>query len=164
MLSLIVATTEDGIIGKEGTLAWRIPKDLQYFKKVTMGKTMIMGRKTFESLPGMLPGRKHVVLTRNKELVFPEGVEVLHDFEKVLSYKDLPEEIMIIGGGEIFKYFLPHCEKLYITYVKKEFSGDTYFPLDQLESFKEISREEAVDDHSGIHLAFTVYQRREPKK
>lgn len=161
MLSLIVATTEEGVIGKEGTLAWRIPKDLQYFKKVTMGKTMVMGRKTFESLPGMLPGRKHVVLTRNRDLSFPEGVEVLHDLEEVLKYRDLSEEVMIIGGGELFQYFVPYCEKLYITYVKKEFQGDTYFPLDKLTDFVEIHSETALDEHSGIELDFTVYQKKE---
>lgn len=161
MLSLIVATTREGIIGKEGALAWRIPKDLQYFKKVTMGKTMIMGRKTFESLPGMLPGRKHVVLTRNRDLSFPEGVEVLHDLEEVLKYRDLSEEVMIIGGGELFQHFMPYCEKLYITYVNKEFQGDTYFPLEKLTDFVEIHRETALDEHSGIELDFTVYQKKE---
>jgi dihydrofolate reductase len=163
MLSLIVATTREGIIGKEGALAWRIPKDLQYFKKVTMGKTMIMGRKTFESLPGMLPGRKHVVLTRNRDLSFPEGVEVLHDLEEVLKYRDLSEEVMIIGGGELFQHFMPYCEMLYITYVNKEFQGDTYFPLEKLTDFVEIHRETALDEHSGIELDFTVYQKKEEK-
>ena len=163
MLSLIVATTREGIIGKEGALAWRIPKDLQYFKKVTMGKTMIMGRKTFESLPGMLPGRKHVVLTRNRDLSFPEGVEVLHDLEEVLKYRDLSEEVMIIGGGELFQHFMPYCEKLYITYVNKEFQGDTYFPLEKLTDFVEIYRETALDEHSGIELDFTIYQKKEEK-
>lgn len=163
MLSLIVATTREGIIGKEGALAWRIPKDLQYFKKVTMGKTMIMGRKTFESLPGMLPGRKHVVLTRNRDLSFPEGVEVLHDLEEVLKYRDLSEEVMIIGGGELFQHFMPYCEKLYITYVNKEFQGDTYFPLEKLTDFVEIHRETALDEHSGIELDFTIYQKKEEK-
>lgn len=163
MLSLIVATTREGIIGKEGALAWRIPKDLQYFKKVTMGKTMIMGRKTFESLPGMLPGRKHVVLTRNRDLSFPEGVEVLHDLEEVLKYRDLSEEVMIIGGGELFQHFMPYCEKLYITYVNKEFQGDTYFPLEKLTDFVEVHRETALDEHSGIELDFTVYQKKEEK-
>lgn len=161
MLSMIVATTKEGVIGKEGVLAWRIPTDLQYFKKVTMGKTMIMGRKTFESLPGMLPGRKHVVLTRNKELTFPDGVVVLHDVEEVMKYKNLPEEVMIIGGGELFRYFLPHCEKLYITYVNKEFQGDTHFPLEKLTDFTEIFRETALDEHSGIELDFTVYENKE---
>ncbi|HBW13753.1 MAG TPA: dihydrofolate reductase [Proteiniclasticum sp.] len=163
MLSLIVATTREGIIGKEGALAWRIPKDLQYFKKVTMGKTMIMGRKTFESLPGMLPGRKHVVLTRNRDLSFPEGVEVLHDLEEVLKYRDLSEEVMIIGGGELFQHFMPYCEKLYITYVNKEFQGDTYFPLEKLTDFVEVHRETALDEHSGIELDFTIYQKKEEK-
>ena len=128
-----------------------------------MGKTMIMGRKTFESLPGMLPGRKHVVLTRNRDLSFPEGVEVLHDLEEVLKYRDLSEEVMIIGGGELFQHFMPYCEKLYITYVNKEFQGDTYFPLEKLTDFVEVHRETALDEHSGIELDFTVYQKKEEK-
>ncbi|HBT19140.1 MAG TPA: dihydrofolate reductase [Clostridiaceae bacterium] len=160
MLSMIVATTDKGVIGKDGTLIWRIPKDLQYFKKVTMGKKMIMGRKTFESLPGVLPGRAHVVLTRNENYEVPEGVTLLHDEEEILSYKEVQEEVFIIGGGELFKAFLPHCTKLYVTYVKKDYEGDTFFPLEELSAFQEVSREEAVDEASGIGLVFTVYEKK----
>lgn len=164
MLSLIVAVTEKGVIGKEGTLIWRIPSDLKYFKEKTMGKRMIMGRKTFESLPGMLPGRKHVVLTKNKDYEVPQGVELIHDFKEVEKYRLSDEEVFIIGGGEIFRHFLPDCQRLYITWVGKEFQGDTYFPVDELESFQEVERTEALDEFSGIPLTFTVYEKKKEGK
>lgn len=160
MLSLIVAVTEQGVIGKDGTLIWRIPSDLKYFKEKTMGKRMIMGRKTFESLPGMLPGRKHVVLTKNKDYEVPQGVELIHDFKEVEKYQLSDEEVFIIGGGEIFRHFLPACQRLYITWVGRDFQGDTYFPVEELESFQEVQRTEALDEYSGIPLTFTVYVKR----
>jgi len=161
MLSLIVATTKEGVIGKEGTLIWRIPTDLKYFKKMTMGKKMIMGRKTFESLPGILPGREHIVLTRKKDYKVPEGVKLIHDFKDVDSYIDIEEEVFIIGGGEVFTHFLPMCRKLYITWVKKDFQGDTYFPVEEIEKFTEVERETVCDEMSGLELDFTVYERAE---
>ena len=161
MLSLIVATTEDGVIGKEGKLIWRIPTDLKYFKKKTMGKKMIMGRKTFESLPGLLPGREHIVLTRRKDFEVPEGVKLIHDFKEVDIYLNSDEEVFLIGGGEIFTHFLPLCSKLYITWVKKDFEGDTYFPVEEIKKFTEVKRELAFDDYSGIELEFTVYERKD---
>ena len=161
MLSLIVATTRDGVIGKEGKLIWRIPTDLKYFKKKTMGKKMIMGRKTFESLPGLLPGREHIVLTRRKDFEVPEGVKLIHDFKEVDIYLNSDEEVFLIGGGEIFTHFLPLCRKLYITWVKKDFEGDTYFPVEEIEKFTEVKRESVFDGYSGIELDFTVYERKE---
>ena len=161
MLSLIVATTRDGVIGKEGKLIWRIPTDLKYFKKKTMGKKMIMGRKTFESLPGLLPGREHIVLTRRKDFEVPEGVKLIHDFKEVDIYLNSDEEVFLIGGGEIFTHFLPLCSKLYITWVKKDFEGDTYFPVEEIEKFTEVKRESVFDGYSGIELDFTVYERKE---
>src|SRR5690554_1151082 len=137
MLSLMVATTKEGVIGKEGTLIWRIPTDLRYFKEKTMGKKMIMGRKTFESLPGMLPGRQHIVLTRRKDYEVPEGVMLIHDFSEVDPYMESEEEVFLIGGGEIFRHFLPLCERLYITWVKEDFEGDTFFPVEEIGNFRE---------------------------
>ncbi len=160
MFSLIVATTEEGVIGRDGKLIWRIPSDLKFFKEKTMGKKMIMGRKTFESFGGVLPGRTHIVLTKNKDYQVPEGVIVLHDFKDVEQYKDLDEEVFIVGGEKIFDYFMKDCETLYITYVKKQFEGDTYFPLDKLKDFKEVCREEHLDEKSGIPIAFTQYERK----
>ncbi len=159
MLSLIVATTKEGVIGKEGTLIWRIPIDLKYFKEKTMGKKMIMGRKTFESLPGLLPGREHIVLTRKKDFEVPEGVKLIHDFKDVAQYISSEEEVILIGGGEIYNHLMPLCKKLYITWVKKEFEGDTYFPVEEIKNFTEVSRETVYDEVSGVELDFTVYEK-----
>ncbi|WP_312654504.1 dihydrofolate reductase [Proteiniclasticum sp.] len=159
MFSLIVAATKDGVIGKNGDLPWRIPSDLSYFKRMTMGKKMIMGRRTFESLPGMLKGRELIVLTRSEEYKVPDGVKLIHSLEDVLDYENLDEEVFIIGGGEIFRKFIPKCNKLYITWVNRSFEGDTYFPLEMIEGFKEVSREDATDEVSGISVSFTVYER-----
>lgn len=159
MFSLIVAATKDGVIGKNGDLPWRIPSDLSYFKRMTMGKKMIMGRRTFESLPGMLKGRELIVLTRSEEYKVPDGVKLIHSLEDVLDYENLDEEVFIIGGGEIFRKFIPKCNKLYITWVNRSFEGDTYFPLEMITDFKEVSREDATDEVSGISVSFTVYER-----
>ncbi len=159
MFSLIVAATKDGVIGREGELPWRIPSDLSYFKRMTMGKKMIMGRRTFESLPGMLKGREHIVLTRSEEYKVPDGVKLIHSLEDVLDYENLDEEVFIIGGGEIFRYFLPKCSRLYITWVNRAFEGDTYFPVNMIEGFKEVKREDVTDETSGISISFTVYER-----
>lgn len=159
MFSLIVAATKDGVIGKNGDLPWRIPSDLSYFKRMTMGKKMIMGRRTFESLPGMLKGRELIVLTRSEDYKVPDGVKLIHSLEDVLDYENLDEEVFIIGGGEIFRKFIPKCNKLYITWVNRSFEGDTYFPLEMIEGFKEVSREDATDEVSGISVSFTVYER-----
>ncbi|MBO1264587.1 dihydrofolate reductase [Proteiniclasticum sp. SCR006] len=163
MLSLIVATTEEGVIGKEGTLIWRIPTDLRYFREKTMGKKMIMGRKTFESFPSPLPGREHIVLTRKKDYDVPEGVRLIHDFSEVDPYLESDEEVFIIGGGEIFRHFLPLCERLYITWVKKEFEGDTFFPVEEIRPFTEVKRETVFDVASGIEVDFTIYERKDSR-
>lgn len=159
MFSLIVAATKDGVIGKNGDLPWRIPSDLSYFKRMTMGKKMIMGRRTFESLPGMLKGRELIVLTRSEDYKVPDSVKLIHSLEDVLDYENLDEEVFIIGGGEIFRKFIPKCNKLYITWVNRSFEGDTYFPLEMITDFKEVSREDATDEVSGISVSFTVYER-----
>lgn len=130
MLSISVAIAENNIIGGENTLPWHIPEDLKRFKQNTLHKTIIMGRKTFESLPGILPERHHVVLTRNKDFkVDNDNVTIIHTLEELLEkYEHTSEEAFIIGGGELYNLTLPHCNKLYLTKIKKCFKGDTYFP------------------------------------
>ena len=110
---------------------------LERFKEITSGNTIIMGRKTFESLPGVLPNRKHVILTRDKNFsVDNENVEVIHSVDEIINnYKDSSVEAFIIGGGEIYKEFLPHANKLYLTEVLKDFEGDTSFPQVNLENW-----------------------------
>ena len=126
IISLIVAMAENRVIGRGGKLPWHIPADLKRFKALTMGKPMIMGRKTFESLPGLLPGRRHIVLTRDQEWR-AEGAEVTHDIGAALVLAGEPEA-MIIGGAEIFRMFLPIADAIELTMIHKAIEGDTYMP------------------------------------
>lgn len=130
MLSIIVAIGENNIIGGDNKLLWHIPNDLKRFKEITSGHTIVMGRKTFQSLPKTLPNRYHVVITRDESFKFPDkNVEVVYSVDDIIRrYKTSKEEVFVIGGGEIYKQLLPHCERIYLTKVKKAFEGDTYFP------------------------------------
>ena len=130
MISIIVATAQNNIIGGDNKLLWHISEDLKRFKKITSHNTIIMGRKTFESLPGVLPNRKHVILTRDKNYsVDNPNVEIIHSKEEIINrFKDSPVEVFIIGGGQIYNEFLPYADKLYLTKVLKDFEGDTSFP------------------------------------
>lgn len=123
---LIVARADDGTIGNAGRLPWRIPADLARFKTLTMGKPMVMGRKTFESLPGLLPGRRHVVLTRDRAWR-AEGVDVVHDVAGALDCAG-EGEVAVIGGAEIFALFESHADRLELTEVHGAFGGDTTMP------------------------------------
>lgn len=129
MLSIIVAVGNDNAIGKDNNLLWHIPEDLKRFKRITDGKTIIMGRKTFESLPRVLPNRFHVVLTRDESFtVDHEDVKVIHSLEEIKPYINSEEEAFIIGGGEIYKLLMPYAQKLYLTRVYKSYDADTFFP------------------------------------
>ena len=124
---LIVARGDNGVIGNKGTLPWHIPEDLKHFKKVTMGKPMIMGRKTFESLPGLLPGRRHIVITRDAGWR-KEGAEVAHDAEAAIAAAGDATEIAVIGGADIFGMFLPLAKRIELTEVHRSPDGDTKMP------------------------------------
>jgi dihydrofolate reductase len=124
---LIVARGDNGVIGNKGTLPWHIPEDLKHFKKLTMGKPMIMGRKTFESLPGLLPGRRHIVITRDAGWR-KEGAEVAHDAEAAIAAAGDAAEIAVIGGADIFGMFLPLAKRIELTEVHRSPDGDTKMP------------------------------------
>lgn len=129
MLSIIVAMSKNNVIGKDNQLIWHLPEDLKRFKALTTGKTIIMGRKTFESLGRILPNRKHVVLTKSTDfIVDDERVEIVHDIKELDKYIHSDEECFVIGGGLIYNQLMPKVEKLYITKINEEFQGDTYFP------------------------------------
>jgi dihydrofolate reductase len=125
-LFLIVAVAANGVIGADGALPWHLPADLKRFKALTMGKAMIMGRKTFESLPGLLPGRRHIVLTRDAAWQ-PEGAEVAHDLDAALALAG-DGEAAVIGGAQIFALALPRASRLELTEVHAEVPGDTVMP------------------------------------
>lgn len=130
MFTLIACIGRSNELGKDGDLIWHLPTDMKFFRETTSGHTIIMGRKTFDSLHGVLPNRHHVVLTHADESFFPEDVEVLHSFVDVYTkYRDLDEEIFVIGGGEIYRLFFSYAEKMYLTQVNEiYFSADTHFP------------------------------------
>jgi dihydrofolate reductase len=125
-----VAVADNGVIGKGNDLPWHLPEDLKHFKQLTLGKAVLMGRKTFDSifarLNGPLPNRKNIIITRQPDYTAPEGVLVFHSLQEAI--KDAPEDIYVIGGAEIFKQALPYCEKAYITHIHGDYEGDAYLP------------------------------------
>ncbi|MCP1123601.1 dihydrofolate reductase [Bacillus sp. 3103sda1] len=158
MISLLVAMDKNRLIGKENQLPWHLPADLAYFKKVTMGHPIIMGRKTFESIGRPLPGRTNIILTRNKNYEM-EGCEVIHSIDDVQKLDEqMNEEIFVIGGAEIFKEVLPFADRLYITKIEEVFEGDTFFPEINYDEWKEISVEQGVTDEKNPYTyAYHVY-------
>lgn len=125
-LILIYARAANGVIGKDGDLPWRLPADLKRFKSLTTGKPMIMGRKTFESLPGLLPGRRHIVLTRHDEFA-AEGAEIAHSAKDALAMAG-DGDIAIIGGAAIYDVFLPDAHRVELTQLHADYDGDTFMP------------------------------------
>lgn len=127
-LSLIVAMSQNRVIGRAGGLPWRLSADLQRFKSLTMGHHLVMGRKTFDSIGRALPGRTSIVITRQTAWQPPAGVLVAHDLAAALALAATDEELFVIGGGEIYRLALPQAERLYLTLVEAEIDGDTFFP------------------------------------
>jgi len=125
-LFLIVARADDGTIGDKGAMPWHIPADLRRFKALTMGKPMVMGRKTFESLPGLLPGRRHIVLTRDAGWTAP-GAEVALDADRALALAG-NGDVAVIGGAEMLALFEPHAERIELTEIHATYAGDTTMP------------------------------------
>lgn len=160
MISIIVAIAENNVIGKDGLLIWHIPRDLKHFKEITLGSTIIMGRKTFESLGRVLPGRHHVVLTRNKDYKIDDpNVTIIHSMDEIQPFIDDEKENFIIGGGQLFAAMLPKAQRLYLTWIGQSYEGDTYFPEIPAGEFHLTEEWEEVDEKTGITLKFTNYDR-----
>src|SRR5690625_4410899 len=125
MISIIVAMDKNRVIGYQNTMPWHLPRDLKFFKETTTGHTIIMGRKTFESIGRPLPKRKNVVLTRSK-VDFPKSVEVIHDIKTIYQWNDdhPDEEFFVIGGGHLYEQVIPFANRMYITKINEEFKGD----------------------------------------
>ena len=140
-ISFVVAVSRNGVIGRDGGLPWHISTDLKRFKAITMGKPLIMGRKTWESLPKKpLPGRPNIVITRQKNFR-AEGASVVSDSSSALAAAGQVEEVCVIGGGEIFDMFLPQTNRIYLTEVDLEVDGDTFFPALDPAQWIETARE-----------------------
>lgn len=163
MISLIVAMDKNRLIGKNNDLPWHLPADLKYFKEVTTGHKIIMGRKTFESIGKPLPGRENIILTSNPSYSV-EGCTVYHSIEQCLDriHSDQVAQFFVIGGSVVFQEFLPYVSRLYITEIEGEFDGDTYFPpLRKEEWVLKSVKEGVVDDKSRYPHRFAVYERKE---
>lgn len=129
MLSLIVAMTENHVIGKDNKLIWHLPQDLKRFRQLTSYHTVIMGRKTFESIGKVLPNRHNVILTRDMNYhVDDENVTIVHDISELKKYITSYEECFVIGGESVYRLLMPYAEKIYLTVIYKDFQGDAYFP------------------------------------
>ncbi|MBC7662161.1 MAG: dihydrofolate reductase [Chitinophagaceae bacterium] len=161
-LSQVVACSENGIIGREGTMPWHLPDELKRFKAITMGKVLIMGRKTFESIGRPLPGRYSIVVSRTKEML-PRIVTAATSLESALRLArevapQWGQEICIIGGGEIYRQTLDLVDKIYLTRIHQTIDGDTHYPLAGLKDFDCIESEEITS--SAIPYAATIWLRR----
>ena len=162
MLSIIVAKAQNNIIGKDNKLLWHIPEDLKRFKDITTGHTIIMGRKTFESLGRVLPNRKHIVFTQNSDFkVNDENVKIVHSMLEIQEYIENKEENFVIGGAMIYNLLMPYANKMYITEIHKDFEGDTVFPKINLDIWEEVSREKGEDiEQNNLEYDFVVYERK----
>jgi dihydrofolate reductase len=168
IVALVVAMGDNRAIGKGGGLPWRQSSDMRYFRKVTMGKPIVMGRRTFDSLPRVLDGRLNIVLTRDKAFAAPGGV-VAHSVEEALALarreakRTGADEIMVIGGAELFQATLPQAGRIYLTEVKASPDADTWFPKLDRGEWREVSREDHApgpkDDHA---FSFVVLERLPP--
>jgi dihydrofolate reductase len=156
MISIIVAYAHGRVIGRQGKIPWYLPDDLQHFKQVTSGHTVVMGRKTYESIGRPLPQRRNVVLTHHCEIDLP-GFEVVHSKEAILRLGD----IFIIGGASLYSQFLEVAERLYITEVALDVEGDAFFPAWNSADFTLISsRAGVLDEKSTIPHTFLLYERK----
>ena len=160
-IEMIVAVAENGIIGHDGKMPWRLSTDLTRFKKITMGLPIIMGRHTWESLPGVLPGRLNIIITRSK-LDLPEGALVVNSPEAALeaSKETGSNRVMIIGGGEIYKAFEAQADILHLTKVHAAPEGDTYFRLSNPNAWHEESREDVqAGENDTADVSFVTLRR-----
>jgi dihydrofolate reductase len=158
MISMIFAIGKNNALGYKNKMPWHLPADLAYFKKITLGQPVIMGRKTFESLGKPLPGRTNIVITRNKDFSH-EGCIVI---DSINMAKELvkDKEAFIIGGAEIYKAFLPIADKMYITEIDSEFEADVFFPEIDYSKWKLVSNEPGItDERNPYNFKFLVYQR-----
>lgn len=162
MLSIIVAKAKNNVIGKDNKLIWHLPEDLKNFKNLTTGHTIIMGRKTFESLGRVLPNRKHIVFTRNKDFkIDDKNVEVIHKVEDIKDIIEEKDEAFVIGGEKIYKLLLPYAKKMYTTNINEEFDGDTFFPEIDLSDWTEIKKEKGIrNEKNNLDYEFIVYERK----
>lgn len=162
MLSIIVAIANKNVIGKDNALIWHLPEDLKRFKQITTGKTIIMGRRTFESLGRVLPNRKHIVLCNDMEMnIDNENVEVVKDIKDLDKYINSSEENFVIGGATIYRLLMPYANKMYITKINEDFDGDAFFPEIKEEDWRIVDTQKGIkDEQNPFDYDYITYVRK----
>mgnify|MGYP001109037792 CR=1 FL=1 len=159
-ISLIAAMDHNRLIGSDNKLPWHLPADFAYFRSVTMGKPILMGRKTFESIGRPLPGRTNIVLSRDSALQI-EGVVCVTDMDQAVEQAGDADELMVIGGSTIYEMLLPQADRLYITYVDGQFEGDAWFPVfSDADWVKVKASSHPADEKNDYSCEFVTYERR----
>ena len=161
MLSIVVAKAKNNIIGKDNKMIWHLPEDLKHFRELTTNHTIIMGRKTFESLGGLLPNRKHIVFTQNPDFkVKEENVEVVHSLLQIQELIEEQEEAFVIGGAMIYNFLMPYVKKMYVTEIEQEFEVDAFFPKINSQIWRETNRVKGIkDENNTLDYEFVTYEK-----
>ena len=160
IISIIAAVADNRVIGNKNSLPWHLSADMEYFKKTTAHKPIIMGARTFESIGKALPGRKNIVLSDDKNYK-ASGCVVVDSIEKALKEAEGSEEVMIAGGASIYKQFLPLANRLYLTFIHHDFEGDSFFPEYDLNKWREIKRiDNQPDGNNKYSYSFVIFERK----
>ncbi|MEW6132920.1 MAG: dihydrofolate reductase [Pseudomonadota bacterium] len=157
-ISIISAIAKNRTIGIDNTLPWRLSEDLKYFKALTLGHHILMGRKTWESIGKPLPGRTTVIITRS-DYAAPEGVKIAHSLQEAIDVCGEDEEIFFVGGADLYGQALPLADRLYLTEIQADVEGDAWFPDYDRTQWREVSRDKRHDEASGLDYYFVVYDR-----
>jgi len=157
IISLIVAASENNVIGRDGGIPWHLPDDFKFFREKTEGHPIIMGRKNYESIGRVLPDRHNIIISRQMDFQ-AEGCEIVSSLDEAinLASKDEKEEIFVIGGGQIYEMAMALADRIYLTRVHTELEGDVFFPEIPEDEWKEVSREDHPADEKHNH-SFTIY-------
>jgi len=157
-ITIIVAAAENNAIGKNNDLIWSLPDDLKRFKRLTSGHCIIMGRKTFDSFPGLLPNRKHIVISKKSKSYFPEEVIVVNNFEDAIKATNEDQNPFIIGGGQIYNLAMKYSDTIELTRVHEEFEADTFFPKINEDEWKLINQEKhEMDERHKYSFTYKTY-------
>lgn len=160
IISIIVAMADNMVIGNKNSLPWNLPADMEYFRKTTLGKPIIMGAKTFESIGKALPNRKNIILSYDKNYK-AEGCIIVTSIEQALKEVEGDEEVMVAGGASVYKQFLSLADRLYLTFIHHDFKGDAYFPKFDINQWKEVKRIDNQPDEKNIYsYSFVVLERK----
>jgi dihydrofolate reductase len=160
ILSLIVAVADSGVIGRDNALPWHLPEDLKRFKRITLGKPVVMGRKTFESIGRPLPGRLNIVVTRDTNY-HRDGVTVVHSVDAALAAAGAAQEVMVIGGADLFRLCLPRAQRVYLTRVHGDVAGDIRWPpLDETRWRRSVAESHPADERHSYAMTFEMWEKR----